>query len=61
MNTMLGNQNLKNQILNFANDITKSGKTPQQLFDEIVASGKYTREQIESAKKKAEQFAFLFK
>lgn len=48
------NQNLISQISNFANQIKQSGKSPEQLFDEVLKSGKYSDNQISEAKKKAE-------
>lgn len=56
---MLGNngkQNLAVQIRQFLNDIRSSGKTPQELYDEVISSGKYSKEQIENARRMAERF-----
>lgn len=60
MNTMFVNQNnLKNQIMDFANNIRASGKNPEDLLNEAISSGKYTPEQINNAKMLAEKFSKL--
>lgn len=54
---MMNNLNLISQINQFANQIKQSGKSPEQMFNELVSSGKFTSQQIENAK----QFASLMK
>lgn len=54
------NQNLISQINNFQNQIRQSGKNPEQLFNEVVNSGKYSQSQIEEAKQKARSLIKLF-
>lgn len=62
MNTMLRNNgNLFMQVMKFANDVKRSGKNPKAMLDDAIASGKYTKEQIENARKMAEKFASLLK
>lgn len=60
MNTMLKgnntNGNLLSQIRQFANELKRSGKSPEQMLNELMASGKYTNEQIEQAKRFAKMF-----
>lgn len=60
MNTMLkgngSNGNLLSQIRQFANELKKSGKSPEQMLNDLVASGKYTNEQVEQAKRFAKMF-----
>ena len=53
----MNNLNLISQINQFANQIKQSGKSPEQMFNELVSSGKFTSQQIENAK----QFASLMK
>jgi len=64
MNTMLkgfggnnGSGNILSQIRQFADNLKKSGKDPNQLLNELMASGKYTQEQIEQAKRLAQMFS----
>ena len=54
---MMNNLNLISRINQFANQIKQSGKSPEQMFNELVSSGKFTSQQIENAK----QFASLMK
>lgn len=53
MNTMLknnGNTNLSSQIKQFANDLSNKGINPTALLNQLLASGKVTKEQVEQAK-----------
>lgn len=53
MNTMLTGRSrrmdLNSQINKFADNIKHSGKNPQELLDELIKSGKYTKEQLSQA------------
>lgn len=56
MNTMIRNSSQNNFMKNFgifAENIKKSGKNPQSMIDELISSGKITKEQYEQAKKLA--------
>lgn len=55
------NQNLISQISNFVNQIKQSGKTPEQLFDGVLKSGKYSNNQISEAKRNAEMVMKMLK
>lgn len=37
------------------------GKDPQKVLDELVSSGKYSQQQVEQAKRMAEQFKSFLK
>lgn len=54
MNTMLKNNgntnNLSSQIKQFANDLSNKGINPTELLNQLLASGKVTKEQVEQAK-----------
>lgn len=56
MNTMLKNNNnfSQNNIMNKFNDfiqeIKRTNKTPEQLLNEVIKSGKFSNQQIEQAK-----------
>lgn len=51
MNTMLnGNsRNLISQINNFKKQIEQSGKSPEQLLNDLVSSGKVSQDQLNGA------------
>lgn len=51
------NNNLENQIRQFAENLKRMNKDPNQLLDELISSGKYTNEQINKAKTLASLFA----
>lgn len=53
------NQSLKNQVQNFANEIKSSGRDPNQILNDAINSGKYSKAQIENAKNLARQFASI--
>lgn len=53
-------QNLISEISKFMKEIQKSGKSPEQLYNEVVNSGKYSKEQIDSALKKAKEYMNIF-
>lgn len=54
------NQNLISKVNEFAEEIKKTGKKPEQIFYEIISSGKYTPNQIEQAKRQAMSVLSLF-
>lgn len=62
MNTMLkgfgrkSGNNLLSQINQFAEELKQSGKDPNQVLNELLTSGKYTKEQVEQAKRMAQMF-----
>lgn len=56
MNTMLNARLTKQQFLKFAEEIKRSGKNPETMLNELISSGKVTREQVEEAKRKAELY-----
>lgn len=60
MNTMLKgngtNGNLLSQIRQFANELKKSGKSPEQMLNDLMANGKYSQQQVEQAKRLAQMF-----
>lgn len=43
------NGNMLNQFNQFKNQILQSGKNPQSILDELIASGKVTQEQVRKA------------
>lgn len=66
-NTMFSSNpvpNLKNLVSNFRQfrkNVLKSGKTPETLLDEVMKDGRYTKADLEKAKKLANLFAGYFK
>lgn len=54
------NQNLISQISEFAKNLQKSGKDPEQLLNELLRSGKYTPSQIENARNLAQLASKFF-
>lgn len=58
-NTMLrnpnnrNNRNLISEIRQFANNLQRTGKDPNVLLNELLASGRYSNEQVEQAKRMA--------
>lgn len=54
------NQNLISRISNFSKEIQKSGKSPEQIYNEMINSGKYSKEQIDKAKKWADSMVGIF-
>lgn len=44
------NQNMVSQFMQFRREIEQSGKDPRAMLDEMVASGKVTKQQVEQAK-----------
>jgi hypothetical protein len=48
-----GGGNLFSQFNKFKNEILASGKDPQEILNELVASGKISHSQLEKAKKLA--------
>lgn len=55
--TESGNPTLENQIRQFAENLKRMNKDPNQLLDELISSGNYTSEQINKAKTLASLFA----
>jgi malonyl CoA-acyl carrier protein transacylase len=60
-NTMLtrssfGNKGLISQIKQFASNLRRSGQNPEEILNELVRSGKVTKEQLENAKNLANLF-----
>ena len=61
-NTMLsnkrnfGNGGLIGQIRQFASNLQRSGKNPEELLNEMVNSGKVSQQQLENAKNLANLF-----
>lgn len=54
MNTMLvKNSVTKSQFLKFADEIKRSGKNPETILNDLISSGKVSKEQVEEAKRKA--------
>ena len=53
------NGNLLQQFLEFKKSL--QGKDPQKVLDELMSSGKYTQEQLEWAKQKAQEFRSFLK
>lgn len=51
--------NMLQQFLEFKKSI--AGQDPQQIYNQLVQSGKYSAEQIEWAKKKAQEFQNFLK
>lgn len=45
---------MMSQFNEFKNMLKKSGKDPKQVLDELIKSGKVTKEQVENAKQLAE-------
>ena len=54
------NPNLISAVSNFARELSKTGKSPEQLFNEVASSGKYSKNEIEQAKQKAQSIMHLF-
>lgn len=54
-----GTGNLLRQFLEFKKSM--QGKDPQKVLDELMSSGKYTPEQLEWAKQKAQEFRDFLK
>lgn len=62
MNTMLNsNTNLRNNFLQFAREIRQSGKNPEAMLNELISSGKVSKEDVEKAKQKASSFLPIIK
>lgn len=65
MNTMLKNSqnstSLKEQFFKFCSDFKKSGQDPNALLNQMIASGRVTKEQVDNAIKMSRIFAGLLK
>lgn len=55
----MNNGNMFQQFQQFKKMMT--GKDPQKVLNELVSSGKYTQQQVEQAKRMAEQFKSFLK
>lgn len=44
------------QFNQFKNTLTQTGKQPQQILNDLINSGKVTKEQLDQAKSMAEMF-----
>jgi len=55
------NNNLQSQFRQFADNLKRSGKDPQELLNELMASGKYSQADLNRAKTMASQFAKLLR
>lgn len=49
--------NMQAQFRQFSENIRKSGKNPKDILNELVSSGKVSREQLEKATAMARMFA----
>lgn len=47
------NKNLISEIKQFADNLQRSGKDPNVLLNELLASGRFSNEQVEQAKRMA--------
>lgn len=47
------------QFNQFKNSLSQTGKQPQQILDELINSGKITKEQLDQARSMAEMFKNL--
>lgn len=65
MNTMLKNSqnstSLKDQFNRFCADFKKSGQDPNVLLNQLVSSGRVSKEQVDMAVKMSRLFAGLLK
>lgn len=68
MNTMLKRKQSNNstnnifvQFNDFAENFRRSGRDPQAVLDELVNSGKVSKEDVEKATNLANQFSWLIK
>lgn len=61
MNSMLKNQNnnLGPQFLKFYKEFQQSGKDPQKALQELIDSGKVSKDQLEQTVNKAKGLSFL--
>lgn len=61
MNSMLRNQNnnLGPQFQKFYKEFMQSGKDPNQVLNELVSSGKISKDQLEQTVNKAKGLSFL--
>lgn len=51
-----GSGNLMSQVKQFADNLRRSGTDPEQMLNEMVSSGKVSKEQLERAKNLASLF-----
>lgn len=54
------NGNIINDFFKFAKDFKASGKDPQKYLDELINSGKFNKNQINEAIKKAKEVSSFF-
>lgn len=47
------------QFNQFKNQLQQTGRQPQQILDELINSGKITKEQLDQARNMAEMFQKL--
>ena len=59
MNPLMNNGNMFQQFQQFKKMM--QGKDPQKVLNELVSSGKYSQQQVEQAKRMAEQFKSFLK
>lgn len=52
--------NIVNDFIKFAKDFKASGKDPKKYLDELINSGKFNKNQINEAIKKAKEVSSFF-
>lgn len=60
LNGMNANDSLKSKFNEFKRNIERSGKDPKAILNELISSGKVSKEQIEKAKALADKFGRLW-
>lgn len=60
-NKQSGTGNMVSQFKQFQNQINSSGKNPRDILNELVSSGKVSKEQLENATRLANMYRFLAK
>lgn len=61
MNSMLNQNDTISSFINFYNNFKATGKDPEKYINELLASGKVTKEQLSKTISKAKGMSFLLK